>query len=172
MRSRARTVAQYLAALPPERRAAIGAVRKTILAHLRDGYEEGMGYGMISYHVPKRVYPAGYHCDPSLPLPFAALASQKNHMALYLMSVYADGEEERWLRARFAAAGKRLDMGKCCIRFRALEDLPLAVIGAAIRRVPVEKHVAHYERAFRGRNAAAGARAKGTAPRSKKAARR
>lgn len=146
MQSKAPTVAQYLAGLPPERRSALSAVRKVILANLDDDYEEGMGYGMISYHVPHRVFPAGYHCKPEQPLPFAALASQKNYMSLYLMSVYGDGSEERWLRAQFAAAGKKLDMGKCCIRFKKLEELPLDVLGEAIRRVPARKYVEQYER--------------------------
>jgi hypothetical protein len=160
MQSKAATVAKYLADLAPERRAALAAVRKVVLDNLDDGYEEGMGYGMISYHVPHRVYPPGYHCNPALPLPFASLASQKNYMSLYLPSVYADAGEEGWLRARFAAAGKKLDMGKCCVRFQMLEDLPLEVIGEAIRRVPVAAHVAHYERSILAMNKSAAARRK------------
>ena len=148
MQSKAKTVAQYLAELPPDRRAALKALRKVILANLDDAYEEGMGYGMISYHVPHSLYPAGYHCDPKMPLPFAALASQKNHMSFYLMSAYGEGVAEAWLRQRFAAAGKKLDMGKCCIRFKKLEDLALDVLGEAVRRVPARDYIAHYERAI------------------------
>ncbi|MFN7020526.1 MAG: DUF1801 domain-containing protein [Phycisphaerales bacterium] len=159
MQSRATTVAQYLASLPEDRRAAVSAVRKVILANLDKGYAEGMQYGMIGFFVPHSVYPPGYHCDPKQPLPFAGLASQKNHMSLYLMSVYADGVEEKWLRDRFTRAGKKLDMGKCCIRFKKLEDLPLDVIGEAIRRVPVKAHLAHYERAILTMNKQAAARA-------------
>jgi hypothetical protein len=156
MQSKAKTVAQYLAELSPERRAALAAVRKVILANLDDDYEEGMD-GMISYHVPHRVYPPGYHCNPDQPLPFAGLASQKSYMSLYLMSVYADGAEEGWLRKRFAAAGKKLDMGKCCVRFKHISDLPLEVIGEAIRRVPAAAYVAHYERSILAKNKSAAA---------------
>ncbi len=156
MQSKAKSVAQYLAELPLERRAALTAVRKVILANLDDDYEEGMD-GMISYHVPHRVYPPGYHCNPDQPLPFAGLASQKGYMSLYLMSVYADGAEEGWLRKRFAAAGKKLDMGKCCVRFKQLSDLPLEVIGEAIRRVPAAAYVAHYERSILSKNKSAAA---------------
>lgn len=148
MQSKATTVKAYLAELTPERRAAISAVRDVILKNLDKDYEEGMSYGMIGYYVPHRVYPPGYHCNPKLPLPFAGLASQKNHMSFYAMSVYADAHEEDWVRERFAERGKKLDMGKCCIRFRKLEDLPLDVIGEMIRRVPVKRHIEHYESAM------------------------
>jgi hypothetical protein len=118
MQSKATTVAQYLAELPQDRRAAIEAVRKVILDNLDKDYEEGMQYGMIGYYVPQRVYPAGYHCDPKQPLTFAALASQKNHMALYMMCVYASGEHSEWFKRSWAKTGKKLDMGKSCVRFR------------------------------------------------------
>jgi hypothetical protein len=147
MQSKATTVASYLKELPADRRAIVAAVRKVVNANLDADFEEGMGYGMISWHVPHRVYPPGYHCNPKLPLPFAALASQKNYLSLYLLSIYAEKDEEDWLRKRFAAAGKKLDMGKCCVRFKSLDDLPLDVIGEAIGRVSVAEHVAHYERA-------------------------
>ena len=94
MQSKATSVDQYLAGLPADRRDAIEAVRAVILENLPKGYEEGMQYGMIGYYVPHRVYPAGYHCDPLQPLPFAALASQKNHMSLYLMCIYGNPEHE------------------------------------------------------------------------------
>ncbi len=145
MQSKAKTVEQYLAELPEERRTAIEAVRRVILENLDDGYEEGIQYGMIGYYVPHRVYPAGYHCDPKQPLPFAALASQKNCMSLYLMSVYAEGEELRWFEDAWKRAGKKLDMGKCCVRFKKLDDVALDVVGEAIRRVPSERHISHYE---------------------------
>jgi hypothetical protein len=145
MQSRATNVKQYLSELPADRRAAIEAVRKTIQANLDKAYEEGMQYGMIGYFVPHKVYPNGYHCDPNQPLPFAGLASQKNHMSLYLMSAYGEGPEEGWFRAQWAKTGKKLDMGKCCIRFKKLDDLALDVIGEAIRRVPAADYVARYE---------------------------
>lgn len=148
MQSRAGTVEQYLAELPPDRRAAIAAVRDVILKHLDQDYEEGMSYGMIGYYVPHRVFPAGYHCDPTQPLCFAGLASQKNHMSLYLMCVYGSPEHAKWFRRAWAAAGKRLDMGKSCVRFRRVEDLALDVVGEAIRRVPAKKFVEHYEKSL------------------------
>jgi hypothetical protein len=152
MQSKATTVRQYLSELPADRRAAISAVREVILKNLDKGYEEGMQYGMIGYYVPHRLYPPGYHCDPHQPLPFAGLASQKNHMALYLMSVYGEASEENWLRDQFARAGKKLDMGKCCVRFKKLDDLPLNVIGEAIRRVSVERQIEVYESSIRRMN--------------------
>jgi hypothetical protein len=145
MQSSARTVDEYLKNLPADRRAAISAVRKVILANLPKGYEECMSYGMIGYVVPHRIYPAGYHCNPSLPLPFANLASQKNHMALYLMCCYGDKATDQWFRQAWAAAGKKLDMGKCCVRFKKLEDVPLEVIGQVIARVPVKNYIARME---------------------------
>ena len=146
MKSDAATVEDYLKSLPEDRRVAISAVRKVVLANLPKGYEECMSYGMIGYVVPHRIYPAGYHCDPELPLPFAGLASQKNHMALYLMTVYGDPATEKWFRRAWQAAGKKLDMGKCCVRFKKLADVPLEVIGQAIARVPVENYIARIEK--------------------------
>ncbi len=149
MQSKATTVEQYLAELPEDRREALQAVRTTILKNLPKGYEEGMQYGMIGYFVPHSVYPPGYHCDPKQPLPFAGLASQKNHMSLYLMCNYADGEYESWFREAWTKTGKKLDMGKSCVRFKKLEDVPLKVIGQAIKRVPTKKFIEHYESAIR-----------------------
>ena len=149
MKSNATSVEQYLQQLPKARRAAISAVRKVILANLPKGYVECMGYGMIGYVVPHSLFPAGYHCDPSLPLPFANLASQKNHMALYLMTVYGDPGTERWFRQAWQAAGKKLDMGKCCVRFKRLEDVSLDVVGQVIARVPVKDYIARVEQAVR-----------------------
>lgn len=150
MQSPAKTVKEYLASLPEDRRRAIQAVRDVILENLGDGYEEGMAYGMIGYSVPHRVYPPGYHCNPAQPLPFASLASQKNHMALYLMCIYGSPEHEAWFREAWAKTGKKLDMGKSCVRFKKLEDIPLEVIGQAIKRVPVKKFIAQYEATMQG----------------------
>lgn len=150
MQSTAATVEQYLAELPEDRREALQAVRSAILKNLPKGYEEGMQYGMIGYFVPHSVYPPGYHCDPKQPLPFAGLASQKNHMAIYLMCLYSDGEHEAWFRKAWADTGKKLDMGKSCVRFKRIEDVPLKVIGQAVRRVPPKKFIEHYESAING----------------------
>lgn len=145
MKSSAATVQSYLAGLPEDRRAALEAVRRVILKNLDKGYEEGMQYGMIGYFVPHRVYPAGYHCDPKQPLPYAGLASQKNYMSLYLGSIYGSWEQEERFRAAWAESGKKLDRGKVCIRFKKLEDLPLEVIGRAIRESPAASYIAQYE---------------------------
>ena len=151
MNSKAKTVREYLAELPAERRAAIRVVRKVILKNLDDAYEEGIQYGMIGYFVPHSVYPAGYHCDPKQPLPFAGLASQKNYMALYLMCNYCDPRHDKWFRQQWAKTGKKLDMGKSCIRFKEVEDLPLQLIGEAIARVPAKEHIAYYESVTKAR---------------------
>src|ERR1043166_6063897 len=116
MTSKAKTVSEYLKALPEDRRAAISAVRDVILANLSKGYAECMQYGMIGYVVPHSLYPAGYHCRPSEPLTYAMLGSQKNHMALYLMCAYGDPKTNEWFRKAYAATGKKLDMGKACVR--------------------------------------------------------
>lgn len=149
MQSKATTVPAYLAELPPERRAALEALRKVIAKNLDRDYEEGMQYGMIGYYVPHRVYPAGYHCDPKQPLPFAGLASQKGHMSLYLTGLYGDptGEELAWFVQAWKKTGKKLDMGKACVRFKSIEDVPLEVVGEAIRRVPAKRMIELYDRA-------------------------
>jgi hypothetical protein len=148
MQSKATTIEQYLSDLPADRRAALEAVREVILKNLDRDYEEGMQYGMIGYYVPHRVYPAGYHCDPKQPLPFAGLASQKNHMALYLMCTYGDSDHATWFRQAWARTGKKLDMGKSCVRFKKLDDLALDVIAEAIKRVPAKKYIEHCEAAM------------------------
>lgn len=145
MKSQATTVKDYLASLPEDRRAAISAVRDVIRKNLPEGYEEGMQCGMIGYYVPHRIFPAGYHCNPKEPLPYASLGSQKNHMAVYLMCVYGDEATREWFEKEYRASGKKLDMGKSCVRFKKLDDLPLEVIGKAIARVPVAKYIARYE---------------------------
>lgn len=173
MQSKATTVAQYLAELPEDRRAVISAVRKVILANLDKGYAEGMLYGAIGYYVPHSVYPAGYHCNPKQPLPFAGLGSQKNHISLGLMGCYGNSKEDQWLRTAWAKTGKKLDMGKCCIRFKRLEDVPLEVIGEAIRRIPAKAYIEHYEKAILSMNRQASARraaAKKAKPAAKKKA--
>lgn len=157
MKSDATTVEAYLATLPEDRRTAIEAVRKVILDNLDEDYEEGVQYGMIGYYVPHRVYPAGYHCDPKQPLPFAALASQKGYMSLHLMCVYGHEALRRWFEEEWTRAGKTLNMGKSCVRFKKLDDLALDVIGEAIRRVPARKYIEFIESA---RAAAAARKAK------------
>jgi hypothetical protein len=147
MTSKATAVADYLEELPADRRSEVEAVRSVVNEHLNPGFEEGMQYGMIGWFVPHSVYPPGYHCDPKQPLPFVSLASQKNHLSLYLMCLFGDTDRMGWFREAWAATGKKLDMGKSCIRFKKAEALALDVIGDAIAGVTVEKLVASYEEA-------------------------
>jgi hypothetical protein len=149
MQSKAATVEQYLSGLPAERREALEAVRSVLLANLDKEYEEGMQYGMIGYYVPHRTFPPGYHCDPKQPLSFAALASQKNYMSLYLMCVYGHAPLAEWFRQAWSKTGKKLNMGKACLRFKKVEDLALDVIAEVIRRVPVKKYLQQYEQTMR-----------------------
>jgi uncharacterized protein DUF1801 len=141
-RSNAATVQEYLDELPEDRRNVVSAVRDVILRNLPKGYSESMSWGMISYEVPLERYPKTYNGQP---LGFAGLAAQKNYYAVYLMCVYADSVEERRLREEFAKAGKKLDMGKSCIRFRKLEDISLDAIGRAVASMPVERYIEVYE---------------------------
>jgi hypothetical protein len=152
MTGKASSVEEYLAGVPADRREALQAVRRAILDNLDPDIEEGIQYGIIGYYLPHRVYPPGYHCDPKQPLPFAGLASQKNHMSLYLMGLYFgftddEGETEhaKWFRQAWGKAGKKLDMGKACVRFKKLGDLPLEVIGEAVRRLPAKLVIERYE---------------------------
>jgi hypothetical protein len=144
MQSKAPTVQQYLAELPGDRRMAIEGVRAIILKNLGPVFEEGMQYGMIGYYVPRRVYPPGYHCDPKQPLPFICLAAQKNYLSLYLGCVYGP-EREIPFREAWAKTGKKLDMGKSCVRFKKLDDLALDVIGNSIRSVSARGFIKYYE---------------------------
>jgi hypothetical protein len=150
MQSEAKTVAEYLRSLPADRRAALTKVRKAILARLPKGYREVMNWGMITYEVPLSVCPETYNGQP---LMYAALASQKNHMAVYLTAVYMDDRMRREFEATYRATGKRMDMGKSCVRFRKLEDLPLEVVGDAIALMPVEEFVDRVGKAQSARSA-------------------
>ena len=150
MKSKATTVKAYLASLPADRRQGIEAVRKVIRANLDTHYEESMLWGMIGYAVPHRVWPHGYHCDPSKPLMMAALSSQKNNLTVYLMSVYGDKAERAWFQQAWAKTGKKLNMGGCCIRFTKAEDAALDVIGEAIRRTPAKAYIERYVQTLAG----------------------
>ncbi len=142
MRSEATTVEQYLTELPDDRRHAVETVRDVIVKHLPNGFEESMNWGMISYGVPLETYPNTYNGQP---LSLVALASQKNYMSLYMMSVYAtEGGAEEFHEA-YRATGKRLDMGKSCVRFRKLDDLPLELIAETIAGVDLESFIETYE---------------------------
>ena len=140
--SAAATAAEYLAGLPAERRAVVSALRDVVLRALPAGYEERTGWGMLTYVVPLARYPQTYNGQPLL---YAALAAQKSHYALYLTAPYQSEAELARLRDGFARAGRRLDMGKSCVRFRRLEDLPLDVVAESIASTPPDAFVAQYE---------------------------
>ena len=144
MATKANNVEEYLAALPEDRREVITAIREVILKNLPKGYEEGMQWGMPSYFVPLSAYPSGYNCQPDQPLPFVGFASQKNHMAFYGFCIYMDEELKNRFVEEWKNAGKKLDMGKSCVRFKKLEDVPLKVIGDAVKRVPMKKYFKQY----------------------------
>ena len=165
MQSKATTVDAYLRSLPSDRRAAMSAVRDVILKNLDSSYEEGMQYGMIGYYVPHSVYPKGYHVNPKQPLTFAVLGSQKNYMSLYMMCVYT-GELAEWFRDEWAKTGKKLDMGKSCIRFKKLEDLPLDLIGKVVKRVPAKNYIQACEAALAGAKSAGSGKKRQTKKRS------
>ena len=138
MKSTAKTVDEYLAELPQERRMAIETVRNVILDNLPAGYEEALNWGMITYQVPLSVYADTYNGQP---LMYAALASQKNHMAVYLTAFYTDEESRQWFEAGYRLTGKRMDVGKSCVRFRKLEDLPLDLVADAISYMEMQEFV-------------------------------
>jgi hypothetical protein len=138
VQSTAATVAGYLADMPDDPRDAIEAVRDVILANLQPGFEEHMRWGMICYEVPLAVEPDTYNGEP---LMYAALGNQKRHMAVYLTTVSADGDTEDWFREQYLATGKKLDMGKSCVRFTKLEVLPVELIGEVIGRTSVDDFV-------------------------------
>lgn len=143
MQSNATTVAEYLAELPADRRDALETVRQTILDNLPAGYEEAMNWGMITYQVPLARYPDTYNGQP---LAYAGLASQKNHMSVYLMAIYGNDETRQRFETTYRATGKRYDVGKSCVRFRKLDDLPLALIGESIALLSVDEFVARVEK--------------------------
>jgi len=146
MQYHATTPEEYIAQLPEERQAIITKLRQTILENLPDGFTEGMSYGMIGYVVPHSLYPAGYHCDPKLPLPFLSIASQKNFVAFYHMGIYADPELHDWFVSEYPKHVKtKLDMGKSCIRFKKPENIPYALLGELVKRMSAEKWIDIYE---------------------------
>ena len=146
-RSNATTVEEYLNELPEDRRAVVSTVRDMVLRNLPDGYRESLNWGMICYEIPLERYPKTYNGQP---LAYAALAAQKNYYALYLNCVYQDSEQEARLRDEFKKAGKKLDMGKSCLRFKKLDDLPLDVVGKVLAKTPPEEFIAQYEASRQG----------------------
>ncbi len=136
------TADQYLTRLPPQRREAVSALRQLILQNLPDGYEETILFGMINYVIPLETYPVTYNKQP---LSYVALASQKNYISLYLMGIYADESSRQWFLDRYRASGKKLDLGKACLRFKSLDDLPLDLVARAVARTSVADFIRLYE---------------------------
>ena len=146
MQSTAKDPEEYLQSLSPDRRKAVSRLREVIKNNLPAGFEEGMGYGMLSFHVPHSMFPSGYHSDPTLPLPFINLASQKNYIALYHMGLYANNELLDWFVSEFPQYSKRkLDMGKSCIRFKNPDDIPYDLIGELASKMTAEEWIKLYE---------------------------
>jgi hypothetical protein len=144
------TVLEYLVNLPEERKNAFNALRDVILKQLPQGFEECINYGMIGYVVPHSIYPAGYHCDPKLPLPFMNLANQKNFIAFYHMGIYGNAELMSWFVNEFPNYSKaKLDMGKSCIRFKKMEDIPFELIGELVKKMSTEDWINQYESLYR-----------------------
>ncbi len=149
MQSKASTVDEYTASLPEDRREAIERLRKVILQNIPEGFVEEMSYGMIGYVVPFSLYPAGYHCDPSKPLPFVNVASQKNFISIYHMGLYADKELFDWFvgeHAKLSAA--KLDMGKSCIRYKKVADIPYELIGELLGKITVKQWIEAFTSRF------------------------
>ena len=142
----ATTPDDYIAGLPEERQSAIAALRKVISDSLPKGFKETMGYGHFGWVVPHETYPAGYHCDPSQPLPFMGVASQKNHIALYSMCIYSLSEQLKWFQSEWPKyTSKKLDMGKSCIRFKKFEAIPLKLIGELASQITPSEWIEIYE---------------------------
>lgn len=146
MQYKASSPDDYIKQLPEERQIVIEKIRESILKNLPKGFEETMSYGMLGYVVPHTLYPAGYHCTPELPLPFLNIASQKNFVALYHMGIYAKKDLYEWFTNEFPKYTKRkLDIGKSCIRFKYMDDIPYALIEELVKKMSVDDWIAVYE---------------------------
>jgi uncharacterized protein YdhG (YjbR/CyaY superfamily) len=144
------TPEKYIDQLPEERRAVMQELRKAIMDNLPEGFQEEMSYGMIGYVVPHKLYPKGYHCDAKLPLPFLSIASQKNFIAIYHMGIYADVNLLNWFTEEFPKHSKsKLDMGKSCIRFKKINDIPMELIGSLCQKMSPQEWIELYESAFK-----------------------
>lgn len=148
----ATTPEEYMTMLPEERKTPFSQLRKIILDNLPAGFDETMEYGMITYVVPHTTYPAGYHVNPKIPLPFISIASQKNFIALYHLGIYADDNLKEWFVNAYPRYSKRkLDMGKSCIRFKRADDIPFAFLGKLVSRMSVQQWVDLYEQSRKGK---------------------
>jgi hypothetical protein len=150
MTSNAETVDQYLESLPEDRKSAMNELRRVISANIPDGFHQQMIYGSLGWVVPHSTYPNGYHCSPELPLPFVNIASQKNFIALYHMGIYTNEKLLDWFVGEFPKHCKsKLDMGKSCVRFKKIDQIPFDLIGELMRKITVEDWIKCYESAFR-----------------------
>jgi uncharacterized protein YdhG (YjbR/CyaY superfamily) len=144
------TITSYIENLDPQRQEVIQALRKVIKENLPEGFEECISYGMIGYVVPHSLYPAGYHCDPKLPLPFLSIASQKNFVAMYHMGIYADEKLYQWFTDAYQkTVPSKLDMGKSCIRFKKMDQIPYSLIGELVSKMSPEAWIEKYTSAFK-----------------------
>lgn len=142
----ANSIEEYLDALPEERKVVVERMISLFAAHLPEGFEQGLNYGMPSFYVPHSRYPGGYHCDPKLPLPFINIASQKNFVALYHMGIYATPELLEWWQTEYPKHSKyKLDMGKSCVRFKRLDDIPWGLLEELAQKITPESWIATYE---------------------------
>ena len=149
MTTKPTTTQEYLNAIPEERQVAFDKLRSTILENIPEGFEEGMGYGMPAYFVPHSIFPAGYHCNPELPLPFINLANQKGFIALYHMGMYADSTIYSWFVEEYGKRCKyKLDMGKSCVRFKKMEDIPYDLIAELMRKFTPNQWITLYKKSF------------------------
>ncbi|CAM1373696.1 conserved hypothetical protein [Tenacibaculum litopenaei] len=146
MKYEATSPEDYISQVPSERQAALRKLRETIRTNLPEGFEEGIQYGMIGYYVPHSRYPKGYHCNPKEPLPFMNFASQKNSINLYHSGLYAVPEIHDWFVAAYPQhCSRKLDMGKSCVRFKKIDDIPYALIGELVRKLTPEQWITIYE---------------------------
>ncbi len=144
------TVEEYISQIPEERRDAFRKLLETVDANLPKGFQQTMQYGMVTWVVPMETYPAGYHCAKDTPLPFISVASQKNFVALYHMGIYADPQLLDWFVTEFPQhSKKKLDMGKSCMRFKKMEDIPFDLIGALCEKIAVDEWIAMYEKNYK-----------------------
>ncbi|NND62492.1 MAG: DUF1801 domain-containing protein [Flavobacteriaceae bacterium] len=152
MQYKANSPDDYINQIPEERKEPMTKLRKVIQSNIPKGFEEGIQYGMIGYYVPHSVYPDGYHCDPKIPLPFMSIASQKNFVALYHSGIYANEKIHNWFVSEYPKHCKRkLDMGKSCVRFKKMDDIPYDLIAELCTKVTVEDWIALYEKNVKNR---------------------
>ena len=152
MQSTAKTPDEFFAQLPDDRKDAMNKLRKAIKSNLPKGFKEEMSYGMVGYVVPHTIYPAGYHCNPKLPLPFINLASQKNYIALYHMGIYGDPKLLEWYATEYAKqVNSKIDMGKGCLRFKKPDEIPFKLLGELATKMTVKDWINQYESLYKSK---------------------